>query len=54
MEKKLLLISRGSTFMVDAISSNLRDAGFTVRRCEPAIKEIAENTKDIDIILFYL
>ena len=54
MEKKLLLISRGSTFMVDAISSNLRDAGFTVRRCEPAIKEIAENTKVIDIILFYL
>ncbi|MBQ9304567.1 response regulator [Butyrivibrio sp.] len=54
MEKKLLLISRGSTFMVDAISSNLRDAGFTVKKCEPAIKEIAENTKDIDIILFYL
>ena len=54
MEKKLLLISRGSTFMVDAISSNLREAGFTVKKCEPAIKEIAENTKDIDIILFYL
>ena len=54
MEKKLLLISRGSTFMVDAISSNLREAGFTVRRCEPAMKEIAESTNDIDIILFYL
>lgn len=54
MERKLLLISRGSTFMVDAISSNLREAGFTVKKCEPAIKEIAENTKDIDIILFYL
>ena len=54
MEKKLLLISRGSTFMVDAISSNLREAGFTVKKCEPAMKEIAENTKDIDIILFYL
>ncbi len=54
MEKKLLLISRGSTFMVDAISSNLREAGFTVKECEPAMKEIAENTKDIDIILFYL
>ena len=54
MEKKLLLISRGSTFMVDAISSNLREAGFTVKKCEPAMKEIAENTKDSDIILFYL
>ncbi|MBO6241338.1 MAG: response regulator [Butyrivibrio sp.] len=54
MEKKLLLISRGSTFMVDAISSNLREAGFTVKKCEPAMKEIAESTKDIDIILFYL
>lgn len=54
MEKKLLLISRGSTFMVDAISSNLREAGFTVKKCEPAMKEIADSTKDIDIILFYL
>lgn len=54
MDKKLLLISRGSTFMVDAISSNLKNAGFVISKCEPVIKEINENTKDTDIILFYL
>lgn len=54
MDKKLLLISRGSTFMVDAISSNLKNAGFSIYKCEPAIKEIEANTKDIGIILFYL
>ena len=54
MDKKLLLISRGSTFMVDAISSNLKNAGFNIYKCEPVIKEIEANTKDIGIILFYL
>ena len=54
MDKKLLLISRGSTFMVDAISSNLKNAGFSIYKCEPVIKEIEANTKDIGIILFYL
>ena len=54
MDKKLLLISRGSTFMVDAISSNLKNAGFSIYKCEPVIKELEANTKDIGIILFYL
>lgn len=54
MDKKLLLISRGSTFMVDAISSNLKNAGFSIYKCEPVIKEIEANTKDIGIILFFL
>ena len=40
--------------MVDAISSNLKDAGFYVSKCQPAINELADSTKDIDIILFYL
>ena len=54
MHKKILLMSKGSTFMVDAISTNLKEAGFDVLKCEPSIKQIMESTKDISIILFYL
>ncbi len=54
MEKKILFISRGSTFMVDAITNNLRGAGLEVKKCGPAVGQISESTKDIDIILFYL
>lgn len=54
MEKKLLLLSKGSTFMVDAVSSNLKDAGFTVEKCRPDMKEITEKIADIEIVLFYL
>ena len=54
MNKKLLLISRGSTFMVDAISKNLKDAGFEVSGCGPDMKDFKLHEDDADIYLFYL
>ena len=40
--------------MVDAISSNLKEAGFVIDKCEPDIKQIMDKAADIGIILFYL
>ena len=54
MNKDILLISQGSTFMVDAISTNLKEAGFKVTKCGPVIKELKEHTNDANIYLFYL
>lgn len=54
MNKKILLISKGSTFMVDAISTNLKAAGFMVNMCGPVVKELKEHSDDADIYLFYL
>ena len=34
--EKILLLSKGSTFMVDAIANNLKDIGYEVVRCEPS------------------
>jgi CheY-like chemotaxis protein len=54
MEKKILLISSGSTFMVDALCNGLRDAGITAVKASPKISEL-ENYKDEPaVILFYL
>ncbi len=54
MGTKLLLISEGSTFMVDAIVKNLKEAGFEVVQCNPIIKDIKEHEDDADILLIYL
>ena len=54
MNKKLLLISRGSTFMVDAITTNLKGAGFEVIGCGPDMKEFKAHEDDADVYLFYL
>ena len=54
MNKNVLLISQGSTFMVDAISKNLGEAGFVVAGCGPIINDIKEHIETADIILFYL
>lgn len=54
MNKNVLLISQGSTFMVDAICKNLTTAGFDVLRSGPVIKELKGLVEDADIIIFYL
>ncbi len=54
MNKKILLISRGTTFMVDAITTNLKEAGFEVFGCSPEIKEFKLHEDEADIYLFYL
>ena len=54
MEKTILMISRGSTFMVDAIIQNLKGAGFDIKSCEPATNAFRDHIDDADILLFYL
>ena len=51
MKKNLVLISSGSTFMVNAIENNLKEAGFQVSRKEPVIKVLSEISKEDEILL---
>ncbi len=48
---KILIISRGSGFMSDALDNNLKEAGFTTEFAEPVIKSIEDGRADCDIVL---
>lgn len=48
---KILVISRGSGFMVDALDNNLRKAGFMTDFAEPVVKSIEAGRADCDIVL---
>lgn len=48
---KILVISRGSGFMVDALDNNLRKAKFMTDFAEPVVKSIDAGRQDCDIIL---
>ena len=54
MKTKLLLISQGSTFMVDAIAKNLIEVGLDVIRAEPKIKDLKGKLDEVNHILIYL
>ncbi|MBQ7725022.1 MAG: response regulator [Lachnospiraceae bacterium] len=54
VRKSVLVISKGSTFMVDAVCSNLKAAGFTVTTSPPNIKELKLHVDETDMYLFYL
>lgn len=54
MDKSILLISRGSTFMVDALRNGLKDALMTVTSIDPKISELEKNKNCSSVILFYL
>ena len=54
MDNKILLISSGSTFMVDALSKNLTDGGINIVQCEPRINDLEKYKSGPDIFLFYL
>jgi len=54
MDNKILLISSGSTFMVDALSKNLTDGGINIVHCEPRINDLEKYKSGPDIFLFYL
>ena len=51
---KVLLISQGMSFMVNAIEKNLHDAGYEVVRIDPKISEMAKHKGDARLILFFL
>lgn len=48
---KILIISRGAGFMVDALDTNLKKAGFVTDFAEPAVKSIEDGRADCDIVL---
>ena len=54
MDKQVLVISKGSTFMINAICNNLRDAGFDTVQTEPSVAGISSKGEKIPLILFYL
>ncbi len=54
MNGRLLLLSSGSTFMVDALCNGLKDAGIEVIKAQPKINELEKYKDTPDVILFYL
>ncbi len=54
MDRKVLLLSKGSTFMVNAIIDNLEAGGYEVTRADPGINQINGEKERADIIVFYL
>lgn len=53
MEKKLLLIEQGISFMANAIEKNLKAEGYEIIKVAPQLPEIEAHRKDANIILFY-
>ena len=51
MACKILMISRGSGFMMDALRNNLEKTGFYVVQAQPDVAEIEAGKEDIDLIL---
>ncbi|WP_027206895.1 response regulator [Butyrivibrio fibrisolvens] len=54
MKTNLLLISQGSTFMVDAIKKNLESVGFVVVKSTLTVKDLKQHVDDCEIFLMYL
>ena len=54
MDNTLLLISSGSTFMVDALSNGLKDVGINVIKTQPKINELEKYKNTPSVFLFYL
>ncbi len=54
MENNLLLISKGSSFMIDALTKALKDNNINVIHTEPKISELEKYKDDPGVFLFYL
>ncbi len=51
MTTKVLIISRGSGFMMDALDSNLKKSGFETVHAEPVVASIESVKEDTDIVI---
>ncbi len=51
MASKILLVSSGSGFMLEALKTNLKNEGFIVALAEPEIRSIEAEREDTDMIL---
>lgn len=54
MEKKILLIHKGKSFMLNTIVKNLADDGYAVVEVEPAMEDIAAQKGETELFLMYL
>ncbi|MBQ7629057.1 MAG: response regulator [Selenomonadaceae bacterium] len=54
MDKKILFISQGVSFMGNSIQRNLEVAGYKVTRIDPVIEQISKNKDKFELIAFYL
>ena len=54
MKKEVLFISRGESFMINAIMDNLKSGGYALKRIEPKISTLNEEKEKYRIIVFYL
>ena len=54
MKKEVLFISRGESFMINAIMDNLKAGGYDITRIEPKISALNEEKEKYKIVVFYL
>ncbi|MBQ7476649.1 MAG: response regulator [Selenomonadaceae bacterium] len=54
MDKKILFISQGVSFMGNSIQRNLESAGYQVTRIDPTIEQFAPQKNKFELIAFYL
>ena len=54
MEKKIVFIRKGMSFMTNAISQNLQEAGYEISYCMPSVAELEAHKKDAEVYVFYL
>ncbi len=54
MKTKILFISEGMSFMVNAIEKNLHDAGYELIKVRPSVSELTTHKEEAQLIIFYL
>jgi len=54
MKKKILLIHKGKSFMLNTIVKNLTDNDYEVVEAAPTMEEVAEQKKEAELFLLYL
>lgn len=54
LDKKILFISQGVSFMGNSIQRNLEVAGYEVTRIDPVVEQFASNKNNFDLLVFYL
>ena len=54
MNKKILLISEGNTFMVNAIEKNLIESGYEPVHVLPRMADLNDHRQEAELIMFYL
>ena len=54
MNKKAIMIRKGTSFMVNAIQKNLEDAGYEILAVDITVAAVGAKRAEADILIFYL